>query len=250
MGNSAEDGENSMETDDQGPRVGSGEGTILTLSDVEKHYGAVTALDGVSLEFEQGEFHLLVGPNGSGKTTLFRVVLGLTRPSAGTVTINPGTSLGVAFQRPSHYPALTVAENLDVFGSLGNAHDVWLEEVVERLRLEPVRDRPARALSGGYARKLDLALAFAKEPDIALLDEPLGDLDDATRERLLTFLAEYRAAGGTVVVSTHNLRRFTDSLDRLTVLSHGRVIVDEPRQSLPMDIREFYVDRVLAGEDA
>lgn len=220
----------------------------ITLSGVEKRYGDVVAVDGVDLAFEPARFHVLVGPNGSGKTTLLRLVLGLTAPTAGTVEVPGGARVGAAFQRPSHYPALTVAENLDVFGSLGGADDGWVETVVERLGLAPVSDRPARALSGGYARKLDLALALAKEPDFALLDEPLGDLDDATRERLLAFLAEYRDAGGAVVVSTHNLRRFADRLDRLTVLHRGRVLADEPREALPGDVREFYVERVLEAE--
>lgn len=222
----------------------------ITVSGVEKRYGDIRAVDDVDLAFEPGRFHVLVGPNGSGKTTLLRLVLGLTRPTAGTVEVPDDGRLGAAFQRPSHYPALTVRENLDVFGSLGGADGGWIEEVVGRLRLGPVYDRPARALSGGYARKLDLALALAKEPDFALLDEPLGDLDDATRERLLTFLAEYCDAGGAVVVSTHNLRRFTDRLDRLTVLHRGRVLVDKPREELPRDVHEFYVEQVLETESA
>lgn len=220
----------------------------IELSGVEKRYGGVVALDGVDIAFEPGTLHCLVGPNGSGKTTLVRLVLGLTRPTAGTVSVPPGARLGAAFQRPSHYPSLTVAENLNVFGAFTGADAARVATVVESLGLDPVLDRPAGEVSGGYARRLDLALALAKDPDFALLDEPTADLDAATRERALDVLADCCDSGGGVVVATHRPARFADRLDRLTVLHRGRVVTDEPREALPGDLQRFYVEQVLDAD--
>lgn len=211
----------------------------MRVRDLTKRYGDVTALDGVTVEFADG-FHCLVGPNGSGKTTLLRTLLGLARPTGGEVHVD-GT-LGVAFQRPSFYADLTVAENLDVFGGFVGSDDAWVREVVERVGLRDARSRRAGDLSDGYAKKLDLALALAKEPDHLLVDEPLADLDDATRAQLVDLLAGY-ADDHAVVAATHDLGAFADHCDRLTVLSAGRVRLDRPADAVG-DLRDAYLDRV------
>lgn len=219
----------------------------IELRGARKRYGNLLAVEDVDLTVEPGTFHCLVGPNGSGKTTLLRMLLGLTEPSAGEVSV-PDVPLGTAFQRPSHYEDLTVAENLAVFGALTGAEEAWTETVLDRLGLDVVSDRIAGELSGGYSRKLDLALALCKEPGYLLLDEPLGDLDDVTKARLVEFLAEYRDSGHGVVVSTHNLEQFASHADRLTLVHEGRVLYDEPREAFPdRDLQEFYVERILTA---
>ena len=199
---------------------------MLETTDLTKTYGDTRALGGVSLEFGAG-LHCLAGPNGSGKTTLMRTVAGLTRPDAGAVeTAGP---LGYAFQRPNVYPDLTVRENLDVFQSLTGADDAWRESLVEQLRLGPERDRAASALSGGFRKKLDLALALLKRPDVLLLDEPLADLDPATRRRLVSVATEYADGERCVLVSTHHLEAFSEQYDSLTVLVDGYVSFQQRR---------------------
>jgi ABC-2 type transport system ATP-binding protein len=221
----------------------------IRVSGLRKRYGRVMALEGVDVTVEPGTVHCLVGPNGSGKTTLLRTLLGLVEPSAGEVSV-PDVRLGTAFQRPSHYDQLTVAENLEVFGALADADSDWAETVLDRLGLDVVRNRIAGELSGGYSRKLDLALALQKEPAYLLLDEPLGDLDDVTKLRLVEFLEAYRDAGHGVVVSTHNLGQFAGSVDHLTIVYDGEVLLDAPREDIDVaddDLQEFYVERVLGA---
>jgi ABC-2 type transport system ATP-binding protein len=221
---------------------------MMAVEGVRKTYGDVEALADVSLQLGDGEFHCLLGPNGSGKTTLFRLLLGLTNPTDGSVS--PPDSVGCGFQRPNFYPELTARENIDVFASLVGAVDgEWRRRLVSELRLGRALDRTAADLSGGFARKLDLALALLKRPEYLLLDEPLGALDDISKERLLAFLDEYAAAGRTVVVSTHHVGDFEPYLDRVTVMHDGRVLLDRDRGGLDLDgtgsLQEFYVQRVL-----
>jgi ABC-2 type transport system ATP-binding protein len=224
----------------------------LALDGVTKRYGHVVALDDCSLAVDATGFHCLLGPNGSGKTTLLRLLLGLERPSAGSV-VRDGVTVGSGFQRPNFYPGLTVRENLSVFGRF---HDDgvdadWREHLLDGLRLRPALDRRAGDLSGGFARKLDLALGLQHRPDVVLLDEPLGALDDVSRARLLEFLADYAAEGHAVVVSTHRITSFEPSLDRLTVLRDGRVVVDRAREDLDIgdesSLQSRYVDLILEG---
>lgn len=202
-------------------------GECVELADVHRRFGPVTALDGVSLSIRPGTFHGLVGPNGSGKTTLIRLVAGLGRPTAGRLD-RGDASIGFSFQQPRFFSRLTVRENLGAFRSLQDdpPPTEWTETVIEALRLAPAAHRVASELSGGFRRKLDLAIALCARPQFVLLDEPFAAVDDHSRRRILAFLREYQADGRTVVVSTHNVDAFAPALDRLTVLLDGTVRFD------------------------
>ncbi|WP_459192522.1 ABC transporter ATP-binding protein [Halosimplex sp. J119] len=214
----------------------------IRLDGVRKRYDGVTVLNGVDLRIGQGDLHAIVGPNGSGKSTLFSLVLGLSRPSGGTIH-RPDDRIGCSFQQPSVYPGLTVDENLQVFASMGDASDDWVERLREDLGLDAVGSRIVSELSGGYQRLLDVALAFVRQPAFAFLDEPLDELDDAARERVVEFVTDYCEGERTVVVSTHHLDAFGPSLDRLTVLADGKIAFDD-RVGGRDDHRELYRELV------
>jgi ABC-2 type transport system ATP-binding protein len=216
----------------------------LALDGVTKRYGDVVALSDCSLAVETEGIHCLVGPNGSGKTTAIRLLLGLERPTEGTVR-RSDLDLGSGFQRPSFYPGLSVRENLDVFARLrGGVGEDWRERLVAGVGLEPAMARRGGDLSGGFARKLDLALALLGRPDVVLLDEPLGALDDVSRARLLDFLADYADGGHGVVVSTHRIDAVEPYLDRVTIIDGGSVRLDRRGTGLPDEgtLQERYVD--------
>ena len=224
----------------------------IKIDSIRKEYGDVVAVDNVSLGLGDGQFHCILGANGCGKTTLFRLILGLTKPTAGTVSVSGG-AIGCGFQRPNFYPDLTVRENLTVFASLvGNSNRQWRETLLDELRLRRALDRTAGDLSGGFARKLDLALAMLKKPQYLLLDEPLGALDDVSVERFLPFLASYAREGHTVLVSTHNVTDFEPFLDRVSVMYDGNVVFDRLREDFDLgsfdSLQEFYVDMVVERE--
>ncbi|MFB6111445.1 MAG: ATP-binding cassette domain-containing protein [Halobacteriaceae archaeon] len=197
--------------------------TGLVVEDLRKRYEGVTALAGVSLEVPDGAVHALAGPNGSGKTTLLAALAGLVTPTSGTIRRPPG-AVGVGFQEPNVYPSLSVRENLAVFGAMVDAEPSWRASLAERLRLRPVMDREVGALSDGYRKKLDLALATLRKPPLLLFDEPLADLDDLTSRRLVELVEELATSGRVIVVSTHDVDAFATPLDGLTVLYDGRVI--------------------------
>ncbi|MHB9285825.1 ABC transporter ATP-binding protein [Halobacteriales archaeon Cl-PHB] len=225
---------------------------MVSVDSVTKTYGDVVAVDDVSLDVDDGQFHCLLGPNGSGKTTLIRLVVGLDQPTRGSIDRRDAV-IGCGFQQPSFYPDLTVSENLLVFARMLGVDDAeWRGTLTDELRLERALDRRAGDLSGGFARKLDLALAMLKRPDVLVLDEPLGALDDVSKERLLGFLGRYRDAGNTILVSTHHVTDFEPYLDRVTIMHDGDVVVDSALDALDREghdsLQAFYVDLVLDRE--
>jgi len=219
----------------------------VELDGVEKAYGAVRILNGVSVTFEPGTVHAVLGPNGSGKTTLFRILLGLTNVSSGTVSV-PDATLGSGFQQPRLYPGLTVRENLDTFGALAGAEAAWIDDLSERCGLTRIENRLAGDLSDGLAKKLDFALAFLNQPDIVVLDEPFADIDDESKRRLLAFLDAYATRDRLLIVSSHQLSLFRETLDAVTVLHRGEVVLDERLSDIDdLETRDptgIYVDLV------
>mgnify|MGYP006279616703 CR=1 FL=1 len=200
----------------------------IRFDGVSKRYGDVTALDTVDLTVGPGQVHCLVGPNGSGKTTLLDLLLGLTRPTSGSVTV-PDVPVGCSFQTPTFYPGLSVRENLDVFARLsGCPGEAWRERLVDVFELDRVETQLAGRLSGGWRKKLDLALGLLKQPTYLLLDEPFSDLDDVAQHQLQTFLTEYCGADRTILVVTHRVGSFDDIVDRLTVFEDGQIRYDGP----------------------
>ncbi|MFB6104342.1 MAG: ABC transporter ATP-binding protein [Halobacteriaceae archaeon] len=197
--------------------------TPVVFDTVTKRYGSVVALDAVDLRIPVGGIHALAGANGSGKTTMLRLIAGLTDPTSGSVT-RPATHIGYAFQDPNVYPALSVRENLAVFGDLHDTSPPWTDRLLDVFRLERVADRPATTLSAGYRKKLDLALALVGEPSLLLLDEPLADVDDLTARNFVEFLTAYATDDRLVVLATHNLAAFADAIDRLTVVHDGSIV--------------------------
>ncbi len=226
----------------------------LTIENVRKEYGSVVAVDDVSLTVSEGDFHCLIGPNGSGKTTIFRMLLGLTNPTAGTIAL-PDGPVGCGFQEPNFYPELTVRENIEVFaGLVGGVADSWRETLLQELRLERAIDRTAGELSGGFARKLDLVLSLLERPKYLLLDEPLGALDDVSKERLLAFLNAYTEDGNSILVSTHHITDFEQYVDHVTIMHDGDLVLDRDRAAVDLgrsdSLQEFYVEMVLEREGA
>lgn len=212
----------------------------VEVRDVTRRFGDVTALNGVSVEVEQGEIFGLIGPDGAGKTTLFRILTTLLLPDAGEARV---LGLDVAREmwairarvgympgRFSLYPDLSVEENLDFFASVfGTTVEAGYDLIAPIYRqIESFRDRRAGALSGGMKQKLALSCALVHRPDILLLDEPTTGVDAVSRREFWDLLGELRSGGLTVVVSTPYMDEAA-RCDRVALIQAGRVLeVGEP----------------------
>jgi ABC-type multidrug transport system ATPase subunit len=217
---------------------------------IQKAYGPVTALRGVDLAFRQGGVTVVFGSNGAGKSTLVRILAMLTRPDAGSVTIGGIDAAadgerarqltGAVLHAPMLYADLTVRENLTFFARLYriDAHG-RVVDVAGRLGIAHRLDDRVRTLSHGLAKRAALARALLHAPSLLLLDEPESGLDQGALAMLDGVLAEFRAPGKAVIMTTHQVERGLERSRRVVVLQQGRVALDEDSSGVsPADVRQ------------
>ncbi|HYV57323.1 MAG TPA: ABC transporter ATP-binding protein [Candidatus Nitrosopolaris sp.] len=210
----------------------------VELHELRQRYGDRIALDGISLTVARGEIMALLGPNGSGKSTLFRILATLLEPTQGSARIfghdvrreadAVRRRVGVVFQQPSIDKLLSVEENLLHHGALyGLARGtlrVRVAAMLERFGLAERRDERVGRLSGGLARRVELAKALVVGAEVLLLDEPSTGLDPLARREFLAHLAELRERDGiTVLLTTHHLDE-AERADHVAILDRGRLV--------------------------
>jgi putative spermidine/putrescine transport system ATP-binding protein len=211
--------------------------THLELTEVSKAYGAVLAVDRVSLVIAQGERVALLGPSGCGKTTTLNLVAGFLRPDLGTIQIAGRDvagipphkrNIGIVFQSYALFLHLTVSQNV-AFGlkmrRVGRAELVRrVDEALGLVRLQGLGDRYPRQLSGGQQQRVALARALVIRPDILLLDEPLSNLDAKLRQEMRMELVEIlKRVGITTIFVTHDQEEALALSDRVAIMDHGRI---------------------------
>ncbi len=206
--------------------------TLLRASGLSKRFGPRTALAPLDLEVGAGEALAVLGPNGAGKSTLLRLLAGLARPTAGSLTIGDGApsrtaqrrAVGLVGHATFLYPTLTARENLLLAARLHGLSSP--AERADRLlaedRLEALAERRVGALSRGQAQRVAIARALIHDPALLLLDEPWTGLDPRAAERLSERLAALHRAGRTLVVVSHDLARLAGLAARALVLVRGR----------------------------
>ena len=223
---------------------------VLKADRVSFSYGKTQVLEDVSLEIDPGAFVALVGPNGSGKSTLLRVLLGLLPPSRGKVrllgsdptTLRERWRIGYVPQRPDLDTELPVTvEEVVATGRLARrgwvrrpkAEDrLAVEHAIESVALGDLRRRPVRELSGGQQQRTFIARAFASEPDLLVLDEPIAGVDAGSQRRFRDSLAHLVAEhGSAVLLVSHELTAVADEVDRVIVLKR-EVLFDGPPERL------------------
>ncbi|MFD8559584.1 ABC transporter ATP-binding protein [Streptosporangium canum] len=214
--------------------------TILARAiDATRHYGAVLALDRVSLDIRAGELVGLLGPNGAGKSTLINLFVGLRRPTSGTVELFGGSPLdpalrrgiGVTPQETGLPESLRLGEIVD-FVSAHFPERYGTAELLARFGLGDLVRRQVGGLSGGQKRRLAVALAFAGRPRLVFLDEPTTGLDVEARRTLWEGIRSFHADGGTVVLTSHYLEEIEALAQRVTVIGQGRVLADGTVQAV------------------
>ncbi|WP_421742812.1 ABC transporter ATP-binding protein [Cellulomonas sp.] len=212
---------------------------VVELEHVTRTFGAVTALDDVSLSVGEGQLVGLLGPNGAGKTTLLSLVSGLRRADSGTVRLFGGDprdassriALGTTPQETGLPPTLTVGEVVDLIAGHYPA-PMTRAEVLARFGLEDLSGRQTGGLSGGQKRRLAVALALVGRPRLVLLDEPTTGLDVEARHILWQALRDYHADGATVLLTSHYLEEIEALAERVVVIGEGRVLADDTLMSV------------------
>ncbi len=211
---------------------------MVTLDNLNKRFGKVTAVDGVTLEVQSGEFVTLLGPSGCGKTTTLRMISGLEMPDSGTicldgqdVTTTPPEKrpVNMVFQAYALFPHLSIAENI----AFGPRIKKWPEskiaecttEMLRLVQLEGYEERRPNQLSGGQAQRVALARALINEPKVLLLDEPLGALDLKLRQAMQIELRNIQQRlGMTFVYVTHDQQEAMVMSDRIVLMDKGRIV--------------------------
>ena len=226
---------------------------MLALRSVTKRYGAITALDGVSLSIAPGEFFGLLGPNGAGKSTLMSLVAGLRSPDAGGITLNgrplsagdptARAGLGLVPQSIALYEDLSAEQNLRIFGELyglrGAVLKARIDEALTTVQLGDRRHDQVKTFSGGMQRRLNLVAALLHRPRLLLCDEPTVGIDPQSRNAIFELLEARVREGLTVIYSTHYMEEATRLCSRIGIIDHGKIhalgTLDELLTRLPFE---------------
>ncbi len=208
----------------------------IEVKQMHKRFGTVTALEGVDLEINPGEFFALLGPNGAGKTTLIHILAGLTLASSGSARVmghdvmtgyrEARRLLGVVPQELVFDPFFTVRETLVIqsgyYGLKNN--DLWIDEIIHYLDLADKANTNMRALSGGMKRRVLVAQALVHKPPVIVLDEPTAGVDVELRQALWRFIKQLNHDGHTIVLTTHYLDEAEALCSRVAMLKQGKIV--------------------------
>jgi ABC-2 type transport system ATP-binding protein len=228
---------------------------VIEINDLTKTYGAVRAVNGVTLSIENGEVFGLLGPNGAGKTTLIKMLTLLSRPDSGAWTVSGFDAahpseikrlIGVMPQENNLDRELTARENLLIYGMLHGLDklDLRIEATLETVGLRDRRDSVVSHFSGGMQRRLLLGRALMTEPEVVFLDEPSIGLDPQIRRQMWDLIRKARIDGRTVVITTHYIEEAEVLCDRVAVLSKGSLIALDSPAGLKTQVGEYVVEFV------
>jgi NitT/TauT family transport system ATP-binding protein len=232
--------------------VNAGPRTLIKVTDVSIWFGKLQVLDSLGLSIREGEFLSLLGPSGCGKSTLLKAIGGLVTASEGTIHIcDPGLRLGLMFQKPLLLPWRTTHSNVLLPLELGRGATLATEgrekalRMLELVRLADFRDAYPHQLSGGMQQRAALARTLMQDPDVLLLDEPFGALDELTRELLNEELIGIWMSGATrlktIVMVTHSIPEAITMSDRIAVMT--------PRPARLADTIELSLPRPREADD-
>jgi len=236
---------------------------IISVSDLRKRYGSLTAVDGVSFDVAEGEVFGILGPNGAGKTTTLEMIEGMRPIDEGSATIDGvdvrrdprevKRRIGIQLQASAFFDELTLVELLDLFGHL-YGRDVEPMTLLGLVDLTEKAKSQVRTLSGGQKQRFSIASALVNDPRVLFLDEPTTGLDPQARRHMWGLIRRIREEGHTVVMTTHYMEEAEELCDRVAIMDGGRIIaLDTPQalvdQLIGRGFRKERVERLANLED-
>jgi ABC-2 type transport system ATP-binding protein len=209
----------------------------IELESVSKSFGAVRAVDGLSVRVPQGSVYGFLGPNGAGKTTTLRMIMDIIRPDGGSIRLFGAPASSPARDRVGYMPEerglyrkMTASAVLNYFGALKGMTAIEIKrrtaEWLERVSLAEYADQKVEELSRGMHQKLQFAVTVIHDPDLVILDEPFSGLDPVNQDMLRETITEMRRAGKTILFSTHVMHEAERLCDFIVLIDKGRVVVD------------------------
>ena len=208
-------------------------GPVVAASTLTKRYGEHVAVDELTFSLDVGTVTGFLGPNGAGKTTTLKVLLGLAEPTSGEALVfgrryrdldDPVRRVGAVLESNDFHPGRSGRNHLRALALAAEIRPGRVEEVVELVELETAADSRVKTYSLGMRQRLGLAAALLGEPELLVLDEPANGLDPAGVRWLRTFLRNFAAQGRTVLISSHLLAEIAQTVDRVLIIDHGRLL--------------------------
>ena len=231
--------------------------TIVNVKNVQKTYeGGFNALKNVDLQIEKGEILALLGPNGAGKTTLISTICGITVPTSGAISVG-GHDTQTEFRAARNLIGLVPQEiNLEPFETVMNTvrfsrglfgkprNDAYLEQILKKLSLHDKKDSKIMMLSGGMKRRVLIAKALSHEPRVLFLDEPTAGVDVELRKDMWDVVADLKADGVTIILTTHYIEEAEAIADRVGVISKGEILLvqDKAEMMAQMGQKQLVID--------
>ncbi len=228
---------------------------MIEVTHLHKRFGKFVALQDVSLSIKRGSVTGIIGPNGSGKSTLIKSLLGLVKPTSGTIAINGVVLDGSCEYRQSigympqiaRFPQdLTVGEIIDIVKGLRKEPAVLETNLINRFDLKSALGKRCRTLSGGTRQKLSMVLAGMYDPDLLILDEPTAGLDPVSNISLKNFLTDFREQKRSVLITTHIMSDLEELADEVVVIIDGQVRFSGPIRDLKLQTGEPRLDVAVA----
>lgn len=217
---------------------------VIAIEGLVKTYGKQNAVDNLTASVQKGRITGFLGPNGAGKSTTLRCLVGLSKPTSGSVKIydrpyreleNPLSKVGTVLDSRGFHPALTGRQNLRVVAAAAGIDDSRVDEVLEMVELTEAAGRKMKKYSLGMKQRLALAGAILGDPEILILDEPANGLDPAGIAWLRNFLRQLAQGGRTILVSSHQLAEMQHTVDDVLIINKGKLIASGTKEQVMGD---------------
>lgn len=228
---------------------------MITVNDISKKFGKLTALNKVSTTCDKGECIALIGPNGSGKTTLIKSILGMVLPDSGTISFN-GENIGGNWQyrdeigympQIGKYPDnMTIGQILDMMKDIRNKNTALDDDLIQSFSIDKLMDKRMRTLSGGTTQKVSAALAFLFDPAVLILDEPTAGLDPVASELFKEKIIAEKMKGKLVLITSHILSDLDDLVSRVIYMQDGNLVFHKSIEELRRDTGEDRLVKSIA----